>query len=276
MVPLGMPAAAVHETTLSLHGARWAVPRPRLALRSEGALAVALRLDRENRKVAKWLSGPVLRRLARHCVYFVPTGIEDTAHSLVDRLVATIRPNLSSPKVVAILNDSWQRFGLLRHIADATSFTIASGDRGDTLDVQAQLFTSAIGHRVLHNGMTIDPASAVEVAMDDILAIDLVRTRGASFLTSTAKYFCDHYRWVSTDTMPVDAIELLSRKCAQNVWMFALALCHRFLFGENKLTAQDAYWLGLVDGVVTSADAESDSPLEAAFGPSTRSFVPGS
>ena len=34
------------------------------------------------------------------------------------------------------------------------------------------------------------------------------------------------------------------------LWYFVVALCRLLQQGENRLTAVDAYWLGLVDEVV--------------------------
>jgi ATP-dependent protease ClpP protease subunit len=40
----------------------------------------------------------------------------------------------------------------------------------------------------------------------------------------------------------------------QPVWTFFVALCHSLQQGENELTAQDAYWLGLIDEVIGDED----------------------
>ena len=37
-------------------------------------------------------------------------------------------------------------------------------------------------------------------------------------------------------------------------WSFFVALCHALHEGENKLTAKDAYWLGLIDEVLGDPD----------------------
>jgi ATP-dependent protease ClpP protease subunit len=40
----------------------------------------------------------------------------------------------------------------------------------------------------------------------------------------------------------------------QPVWSFFVALCNALQRGENKLTASDAYWLGLIDEVISRSD----------------------
>jgi ATP-dependent protease ClpP protease subunit len=40
------------------------------------------------------------------------------------------------------------------------------------------------------------------------------------------------------------------RPILQPIWSFFVALCHALQEGENRLTAKDAYWLGLIDEVI--------------------------
>jgi hypothetical protein len=50
-----------------------------------------------------------------------------------------------------------------------------------------------------------------------------------------------------------ERVELLVenvRPMLQPIWSFFVALCHALQEGENRLTATDAYWLGLVDEVI--------------------------
>lgn len=68
----------------------------------------------------------------------------------------------------------------------------------------------------------------------------------------------------SAEKVQIDAIENeqaraqrvidIVRPILEPVWSFFVALCHALQEGENKLTAKDAYWLGLIDEVLGDSD----------------------
>jgi hypothetical protein len=59
----------------------------------------------------------------------------------------------------------------------------------------------------------------------------------------------------------------------RSLWHFSVLLCRNLQSGENRLTAEDAYWLGIVDEVMGTlpgerADAENPVSPEPSTSPS--------
>lgn len=55
---------------------------------------------------------------------------------------------------------------------------------------------------------------------------------------------------IEDEVQRIEELVEMVRPMLQPIWSFFVALCHALQEGENRLTATDAYWLGLADEVI--------------------------
>jgi len=269
----GHRAYALPKAQLGLHGTRSSLPKNRQAFTRETALALAMRLDRENRSIARLIAKHMIFRMAarqrelRQGRVRPPT---QTPLKSLGKLTGQIAKKLASPDAQRVLRESFERLKLV--LALSTSFPLESQlDPPRILGAkEAKIFQDAIAYELAANrrkNWRLDATAGAELLMDYLLAKDFLpgghlklaervaRKYGRDFLSTSDTKVYAHLERQS----PIQADAFLIKTTlpqALGLWYFTMTLCHRLLAGAYDLSAHDAYWLGLVDEVLT---AESPS-----------------
>jgi len=265
----GDVACAIKGAQLVFHGVRIHPGRKTRSLWRENTFALALRLDRENRKIAKRLARKTVWRIAelhsRVKILSQNRGASaQTPEQFMEGLVAGMGAQLSNDKAKGVLYESHERVKLILALAKYFPTHDPPRNRRGLAAYEADVFAATIAYEIgTHPApeWTIDPVVAVEIMMDYLLARDFIRGRhralvrelalayGRNFLS--AKSLAEYGKIRRTHPRRAEAYLLkLAGPCAASLWYFALTLCHRLLSGETHLSAIEAYWLGLIDQVL--------------------------
>jgi hypothetical protein len=90
---------------------------------------------------------------------------------------------------------------------------------------------------------------------------DIKTARLTDFISSWGKFALTDDEKAELDGRPEEERLTLTvekvRPILEPVWAFFVSLCHALQYGENDLTATDAYWLGLIDEVIGDASLRS-------------------
>ncbi len=230
------------------HGISCANYTKGMVLKSEDAMPLAIRLDRENRSLARKLSGPVLGRLLRRCREF-PAAFD--AEARLPGLVGAISRRLRSDESQALAQSAGEYAQNLAQFEKAGQQRLA-----DFLLNNLDEYT--------RNGWEIDELAVAEITSDFYFfheaaaaadakdrLLDLNRAHGEAFLTAEERA---DYAALKIN-QPEQAEKLLVEKALpalEDLRRLALAVCSLLLIGEITLSASDSYWLGLIDELVES------------------------
>jgi ATP-dependent protease ClpP protease subunit len=269
----GHRAYVLPDAQLGLHGTRGALPKNGQLFTRETALAMAMRLDRENRSVARILAKRIIFRVAaRQRELRPPHARPATQTPLVnlEKLTNRIAKRLTSAQARRLLQESFERLKLVWAVS--TSFPTEPRILSSSILAaqEAKIFQAVIGCELAANRgkeWRLDATAGAELLMDYLLAKDflpgghlklaerIARKFGRDYLSApAAKVYARLQR-----QSPAQAEAFLIKTTlphALGLWYFTMTLCHRLLAGDYDLSAQDAYWLGLVDEVLP---AESPS-----------------
>jgi ATP-dependent protease ClpP protease subunit len=261
----GHRAFALPNAKLCLHGTRGVLPKGGKPLSREKAFAIAMRLDRENRSVARTLAKRLVFRLAArqrelrtgHAGASAKKPMAD-----LEKLTRQLAARLTSDGARRLLHESFERLKLV--FALSPQFPIQTPFRR-LATREAKVFQAAIAYELAaHRGKEwrLDATAGTELLMDYLIARDflsgdhlklarrLARRFGPDFLPRAASAHYEKLRLQS----PAQAEAFLLKAAlpgALGLWYFTMTLCHRLLAGDHTFSAQDAYWLGLVDAVLT-------------------------
>ncbi|HVU39305.1 MAG TPA: ATP-dependent Clp protease proteolytic subunit [Opitutales bacterium] len=230
---LGDYACALPSSKLHLHGVKYRSGAKLQCLAAEEAALMALRLDRQNRLIAKKMSERIAARLAvrqREWARQIAVPPRDAAkrlHSLVQFLAA---------RIVAEKNRQ-----LLREVAE----------HFQSLYPQWTWMKRPGGGRA--GPPVIDQTASLKKWVAGQFQ-EFAAGGGAGDIVSSLGRLIDfaHVHAFASLEFPsgVPVAESLER---QQLQCFAFALSWRLLFGENALSPEDAYWLGLIDEVTGTA-----------------------
>ncbi len=268
LLVVGHHACVFEDTTLHFHGVWCQRPIKRKMLRREQAMAIAMQLDKENRKTARRLAKRVSLRLAARYLLLRGSGkaraSQGSPWPFFRKFTDKIGGRLISKESEQLLYESMERFKLIYSLAKFFPAELPRGKRRGLAQVEAKIFQAAISYELkthLSPDWSIGPVIATEITMDYLLAREFVRGRinplvneitrifGAGFLTATESLA---YRNLLKEDTVKARIFLFqkARPYSLGFWCLALTLCHRLLSGESTLSAPDAFWLGLADEVL--------------------------
>jgi ATP-dependent protease ClpP protease subunit len=156
-----------------------------------------------------------------------------------------------------------QRQGRYRDLIATVAQNQGSSAVKSIADMQAIVIKAIVEFEVASNSN--DPTWNFRVGglsrvVDDFFLVNeyLVNSnhdRLKEWCTSFGKWSLTSDQIAAVDAIPDDNARLektieLVRPILQPIWTFFVALCHALQEGENKLTATDAFWLGLIDEVI--------------------------
>jgi ATP-dependent protease ClpP protease subunit len=255
----GHDARVFRGASIGFHGVAWQLSGDRKHLRRESAMTIGMRLDRENRIVARHLARRVALRMASRYSLMENATLSSHLFSSLRPFVLWIMQRLVSAQMQDFLNRSFARFSLIYELASeyqqAGGLISSTGVAGGSSE--ALMLQSAIAHRCVTNSTArmLDPIVATEIVVDYILARDV--SRGAHPVV--LQQIRDLLLW-KNETPPLSFINKhkninLQRShwlttTSEQIWCFALVLCHSLLSSESVILPVDAYWLGLIDRVV--------------------------
>jgi len=261
-------AYVLKNARIGFHGAIWSCPQDGKTLRRDQVLAVGLRMDRNNRKIAKAMARRVAYRVAaigtRLKEQAKITRKEISPKRFFEKYIDCVKIQLSSDKPKALLAESFNRYNMLFSLIRHFPTKKLSFRRKDFSALEAKVFKAIITYEVktrLAESRTINPTMATEIIMDYILAREFIRDRHLNLIEDLAKargeiFLTRHqaakYRELASKTPAKASAYLITmtRQYTFGLWCFSLTFCHHLLSGQLTLSANDAYWLGLVDEVL--------------------------
>ncbi len=261
---------AMPHARLALHGTRWKPERPS-TLGMEQALAIALKLDRENRRAATALGRRVAMRMAfrilclkREC-RANNLGVAATPTNLIEWYVNQVTARLSSRTAQGLLADAFERYkDIPEHVrCDPTSAPT-------TAQEEFALFCDILGNTRSDKtaNSQLKPFAAMDFALDYILTRHIRKFGMETDQRPIIKVIAQQLSYGELEHLPYGMGNVLNSlhdtiRCATALRYFAIIFCHRLLHGENNLTASDAFWMGLLDNIVDDNPALSDFFAEA-------------
>jgi len=264
----GHVAYATRRARILFHGTRSKPHNGIKILKREYALAMAMRLDRENRKVAGTLAKRVVARMAARYLELKPPAqsrfVQDNPWIFFKNFADALRPQLSSPRAEKLLYESLDRLKLILAVNRFYPARVPRQNSMSLAPLEARLCKAVIDYEAKARSSgdwSLDSTAAAELMMDYLLARDhlrgehlatvrnLIRAVGPRFFSKAETK--EYAKLKKTKPAKAEAY-LLTRvmPCLLGFWYFASTLCHRLLSGENSLSATDAYWLGLVDEIL--------------------------
>jgi len=269
-------AFVLPNAKVGLHGTRGTWPKDGKRLSREKALALAMRLDRENRTVARILSKHLVFRLAARQQELRPLSIQSLPHTplaILKQLTSQLASRLDSVRAKRMLDESFDRLKIVLALSPHFPTQTRPTTTRQLAAREAKIFQSSIAYELAANRgkkWRLDGTAGAELLMDYLLAKDFLPGDHLKLARRLARRFSGNF-------LPAASIaryEKLLRKDpalgeaflikaalpgALGLWYFTLTLCHRLLTGEYTFSAQDAYWLGLVDEVLPA----EPPPLDA-------------
>jgi len=237
-------------------------------LRQEQVLAIALRMDWVNRKIARKMARRIVFRMATRCTKLPESGKRKfpwvSSGIFLQNYTQHIKKCLSSKKLKILLTQSFHQCELLYSSIKSIPFAASSSRDKNFAPMEAKIFKNLISHETkIRKGKswTINPAAASQIMMEYlrvrelihghqmVLIEDLVNGYGKYFLS---KKQAANYCKLLAETPMTAKVYLFkaTQSYALGLWCFSLAFCHGLLSGEFTISADDAYWLGLIDEVV--------------------------
>lgn len=244
----GHHASAASGMTLHLHGTAFPLHKSS-TLHMEAALAIALRLDRENRGVSKRLAQRTAVRLIRRyrdLVIPVPSTsvLQGSAH--VEELVGRLTMRVRSIVGHEVLCDSLARYGSLCPAVVNWSTVMRGPAKRSSKDLESQMCVAMIDCEDPIDDLGLPPVRCAELLNDYALARDLVRSwRMAVLDTIAVEFGVLQQAQLKSDTWMTPV-----RLSALKVWIFAVVMSQRLLAADTPLSSADAFWMGLIDEVI--------------------------
>jgi len=266
----GHHAFALPQAQLGLHGTRGALPKNRQLLTRETTLALAMRLDRENRSVARILAKRIIFRIAARQHELRPTNARSSTQTplaSMEKLTSQIARRLTSDGARRLLHESFERLKLVFALSASFPTQTQAAASHNLPRREARVFQATIAYELAANpggAWRLDATAGAELLMDYLLAKDflpgdhlklarrIARRFGPDFLNGPATRVYTRLQRRN----PAKAEEYLIKTAlphALGLWYFTMTLCHRLLAGACEFSAPDAYWLGLVDEVLPEA-----------------------
>ena len=239
LLVIGHYAYAAKATKLHFHGVRCRNGKGWKTSTREKSLALAIKLDSENRKIAMLMTGKVYPRLAARYLGSKVKISPKKPHRpliLLERFIQEISEHLSSDKPRKLLYEAFDRLRLLSGLKPQLFPTRKLQQTACLAANEAALYQAIIAFELgdnRENGWALRPEVAAEMMMDYFLARDILH--GAGFSFSPSPVF-----------EPGSKMGLID----WHLQCLSLAFCQRLLMGEHAIDANDAYWLGLIDDVL--------------------------
>jgi hypothetical protein len=237
LLVIGDCAYATKTATLHFHGVRSLDEKRLKTSTREKSLALAVWLDRENRKIAGMMAGKLYPRLAaRHHQLRSKISRKKSRQPFAQlgRFVDQINGHLSSEKIRQLLYETFESVKRLLPLSPPLSAGKTANPKTRLAAREAALYQAIIAHELRDHPQEdwiIRQEVAAKMMMDYFLARDFLRHGG-------------------TPGLPQLRRKLESESSQWHLWCFSSALCHRLLAGEYSFEANDAYWLGLVDAII--------------------------
>jgi len=263
----GHRAYALPDSKIGLHGTygRWDKVGKRLS--REKALALAVRLDRENRSVARMLAKHIIFRLATRQQELCSLDPRSSPHAppaMLKHLTNQLSKRLESDRAQRLLNESYERLKFVLALSPHFPAEAQPATPRSLATVEARVFQKAIAFELEANrddNWRLDGIAGAELLMDYLLVKDflsgdhlklcrrIARKFGRNFLSNAAAI--RHERLKQQNLTHAETFLIKSAlPGALSLWYFAMTLCQRLLSGEHAFSAHDAFWLGLVDEVL--------------------------
>ena len=264
LLVIGHRAYARKNALLHFHGVRYPRLKKIKAFNREKALTLAMRLDRENRRLAWMLAERVVSRMVER------SGLPRAADApradpgkFLQNHVAEVGRHLSSAASRKLLEVSFARWQLIMAVAKLLPQRRPPEDRADRAALDTAICQTALDFAIRDARWATRAGTAeglAELMMDFLLLHNVAHHPHPAVVHNLAKSFRNDFfsapeRAIYEQLLlanPRDArVYLLQtvKPYLRNLWYFAFTLCHELLSGEHTLPASDAYWLGLINGV---------------------------
>lgn len=261
LLVIGHRAYARKNANLQFHGVRYPRLKKIRSLNREKALALALRLDRENRRVAWILAEKVMGRIVeRSGLRQTGTGPRANPEKFLQNHVGVIRRHLAAGASRKLLEATFTRWQLIFAVAKLLPLRRPPQNKAELAALDAAICQTALSFATADARWAGTAEGLAELLMDFLLLRNLAHNHHPAVVHDLAKSFNGDFlaepeRAVyerMRDENPPPARVLLrqaAKPYLRSLWYFAFALAHELLSGEHTLPATDAYWLGLIDGV---------------------------
>jgi ATP-dependent protease ClpP protease subunit len=256
-------AIAFPHSIIHCHGIRYSEISD---LTTEKASSFAKHLEASNREMALEVANKSIRRLAHRYVQVSDEELQKLAGQAkldIPGYLDRIKPNLSELAWKAAQFSSErtrQVFDISAEVLGPLNF-----DQSDSrLQMDFKVFRALIDYEEKHSlcdRLTLDEESVAKLVDDYFLIRDYYWGAHSDFIQGICEIYgplflgeeeYTEYQALES-SQPENVNDWMYEKVAARLkpfWYFTVVLCRRLHEGENRLSAEDAYWLGLVDEVV--------------------------
>lgn len=267
LLAAGDYAIAFAGATIHYHGTR----RSAEAITIETAAQLAGDLHHANERFALRLAKRVVARLlflfSAHRSRLTPTGIGNPsppATSPVDVLVQIITEALG-PELSPRVHEAQQLHRQTRQLVQQVGSLLATVPENEPrVEVEARILREILDYELKRKDRG-EEWSLLEGGIDDLRTdflqlLDYLGGSHRSYLQQLVKDYgivlLDAEELAEFKQRGQDApdtgvwLQAIVEPRMEEFWYFVICLCRRLQRGENRLSAKDAYWLGLVDEVL--------------------------
>ncbi len=264
LLVIGHRAYARKNAHLHFHGVRYPRLKKIQAFNREKALTLALRLDRENRRLAWMLAERVLGRIVeRSGLRRAESAPRAEPAEFLQRHLAEVGRQLTATASRKLLEVTFARWRLIFAVASLLPLRRPPKDPADRAALDAVVCKAALDFVTRDAGWVSRAGTAhglAELMMDFLLLHNLTHNQHPAVVHDLAKTFRGDF-FAETEHAVYERMRLENPRAARVfllqstkpylrvLWYFAFVLCHELLAGEHTLPAVDAYGLGLIDGV---------------------------
>jgi ATP-dependent protease ClpP protease subunit len=264
LLVIGHRAYARKNAHLHFHGVRYPRLKKIQAFNREKALNLAMRLDRENRRLAWMLAEPVVGRIVEQSGLRRAEAAPRAAPAeFLQNHLAQVGRHLTSTASRQLLEVTLARWRLIFAVARLLPLRRPPKDRADRAALDAAVCKAALDFatRDAQWASRAGTAPGLAALMMDFLLLhnlahnhhpavvhDLAKTFRGDFFAEPERLVYERMRLENPSAARVFLLQS-AKPYLRVLWYFAFALCHELLAGEHTLPAADACVLGLIDGV---------------------------
>ena len=270
LLVLGHYAYATSDKGIVFHGARYQTIETLKSIKKQDAMAMAMHLDVENRRIAGTMAAAISHRVALLFLNYWGKGASFKGHSTLTpatqlgNFVGYICGHLASDKCKSLIRRAHQSAMSFYETAHAIQSFEAMNANCSQAIIEAEIFRKLILETVqnrANEATSIDEATAPDLMFDYLFTRGLLLTKPHPVLSKlvsiSGQYFLSERERATYKQLGgikrKDADQFLCFTTGPRLaclWCYTMAICRQLLIKDIYISASDAYWLGLVDDVV--------------------------
>jgi len=265
LLVLGDYSYAYADSTLLFHGTRL----EEVQVTFEGARNMAAHLDNINRRVARRIMQAILPRVMfRFLQLRQKAKTKKSPHPTPEESMAQFKAALQkrlSPKARQLVERVCTKVSNASALTEKVLAKLEFKRPGSDAKQDARVLRALITHELRElkgKGWQLDESGMNRLVQDYFLLREFnvgrahplyyssIMTWGPEFLNSQDASQFGQFDLPKDEQLAIKFLDQKTGHYIAHLWFFTITLSHSLSVGENSISSQDAYWLGLIDEVI--------------------------